>query len=188
MCLSPLYHSTSRITLRRFIRSRACTTSLLSSTASRRSTVRAASRGYSPKMRLASSTARASVSWSGLFITARNSTKPGFKIGGGIFVPLWALRFFVSEAIATSRALCPQPRRGLQTPARLGPAPPEHGWRRGRISLRHTGARFMEHALEILAALFVVIAIAGFVVVRALLRGPREKREMRSVHSKRRPF
>jgi len=59
-------HSTSRITLRRFIRSRACTTSFLSSTARRCSTVRAASRGpgsiYSPRMRLASSTARISVS------------------------------------------------------------------------------------------------------------------------------
>jgi hypothetical protein len=59
-------HSTSRITLRRFIRSRACTTSFLSSTARRCSTVRVASRGpgsiYSPRMRLASSTARISVS------------------------------------------------------------------------------------------------------------------------------
>ena len=48
----------------------------------------------------------------------------------------------------------------------------------------------MEHALEILAALFVVIAIAGFVIARALCiwRGPRERREMKSDHSKRRPF
>ncbi len=45
-------------------------------------------------------------------------------------------------------------------------------------------------ALEILAALFVVIAIAGFVIARALCiwRGPRERREMKSDHSKRRPF
>src|SRR3984893_7163402 len=50
---------------RRFIRSRACTTSFLSSTAKRCSTVRVTSRGpsiYSPRMRLASSTARMSVS------------------------------------------------------------------------------------------------------------------------------
>ena len=115
------FHSTNHITLRRFVRSSACMTSFLSSTANRRSTVRAASRGYSPKMRLASSTARMSVSWSGLFITVRNSTKPGFKIGGGIFVPFLALRFFVSEAVATSRALCQQPRRGLQTPRTVRP-------------------------------------------------------------------
>ena len=60
------FHSTSRITRRRFIRSRACTTSFLSSTARRCSTVRVASRGpgsiNSPRMRLASSTARISVS------------------------------------------------------------------------------------------------------------------------------
>jgi hypothetical protein len=72
-------HSASRNTLRRFIRSRACTTSFLSSTARRCSTVRVASRGpgsiYSPRMRLASSTARISVSWSGLFMTARKSTE-----------------------------------------------------------------------------------------------------------------
>jgi hypothetical protein len=63
-------HSTSRITLRCFIRSRACTTSFLSSTANRLCTVRAASRCpgsmYSPRMRLASSTARKRVSWSGV--------------------------------------------------------------------------------------------------------------------------
>jgi hypothetical protein len=63
-------HSTSRITLRCFIRSRACTTSFLSSTANRLCTVRAASRCpgsmYSPRMRLASSIARKSVSWSGV--------------------------------------------------------------------------------------------------------------------------
>jgi hypothetical protein len=79
------FHSTSRITLRRFIRSRACTTSFLSSTARRCSTVLVASRGprsiYSPRMRLASSTARISVSWSGLFMTARNSTE-GESSGG----------------------------------------------------------------------------------------------------------
>ena len=40
-----------------------------------------------------------------------------------------ALRFYASEAIATSRAFCPQPRR-LIKPARLGQAPPEHGGRR----------------------------------------------------------
>ena len=52
--------STSRSTLRRFNRSRACTTSLLSSTVSSRCTVPAAScwpgSMYSPRMRLASST------------------------------------------------------------------------------------------------------------------------------------
>ncbi len=83
-------HSTSRITRRRFIRSSAWTISGLSSTASRRSTVRVASRGpgsmYSPRMRLASSTARIRVSWSGFFIAARNSTN---RIQGsrGQFVP-----------------------------------------------------------------------------------------------------
>src|SRR5258708_30702354 len=65
-------HSTNRITLRRLIRSSACTTSFRSSTASSRSTVRVASRGpgsmYSPKIRLASSTARISVPWSGVVI------------------------------------------------------------------------------------------------------------------------
>jgi phage-related protein len=59
-------HSTSRITLRRLIRSRACTTSFLSSMPKSPSTVRVASRGpgsiYSPRRRLASSTARMSVS------------------------------------------------------------------------------------------------------------------------------
>jgi hypothetical protein len=87
-----LDHSTSRITLRRFIRSRACTTSFLSSTARRRSTVRVASRGpgsmYSPRMRLASSTARMSVSWSGLFITATQLHRTGNQTGEGIFVPV----------------------------------------------------------------------------------------------------
>jgi len=70
-------HSTSRITLRRFIRLSACTTSFLSSTASRRCTVRVGSHCpgsmYSPRMRLASSMARRTVSWSGLFMTPRNS-------------------------------------------------------------------------------------------------------------------
>jgi hypothetical protein len=74
MCLSPLDHSTSRITRRRFTRSSARITSFRSSTARRRSTVRFASRGpgstYSPRMRLASSTARIRISWSGLFIAA----------------------------------------------------------------------------------------------------------------------
>jgi hypothetical protein len=46
---SPSFHSTSRITLRRLIRSSACTTSLLSSTASRRSTVRFESPRYPPR-------------------------------------------------------------------------------------------------------------------------------------------
>src|SRR5258706_346647 len=35
---------------------------------------------YSPRMRLASSIARRTVSWSGLFITPSNSTEQGFKI------------------------------------------------------------------------------------------------------------
>jgi hypothetical protein len=61
---------------------------------------------------------------------------------------------------------------------------------RDGAGLRHIGARSMEHALEILTALFLVIAIAGFVIARALCiwRGPRERREMKSDHSKRRPF
>ena len=117
-------HSTNRITRRLFIRSSAWTISGLSSTASRRSTVRAASRGYSPKMRLASSTARASVSWSGLFITVRNSTKPGFKIGGGIFVPLWRCGF-LSRRLSRRVARYVNSRVGAsRPPARLGPAPP----------------------------------------------------------------
>jgi hypothetical protein len=80
------HHSTNRITLRRFIRSSASTTSFLSSTASRRSTVRVASRRpgsmYSPRMRLASSTARMTVSWSGLFM-ARHTTRKNrpFNLG-----------------------------------------------------------------------------------------------------------
>src|SRR2546429_7364546 len=86
----PLYHSTSRITLRRFMRSRACTTSLLSSTASRRSTVCFASPRYSPKMRLASSTARMMVSWSGLFMTVRQLHEIGNQDGGRISFPFGA--------------------------------------------------------------------------------------------------
>jgi hypothetical protein len=85
-----LCHSTSRRTLRIFIRSSACTTSLLSSTTSRRSTVRVASRcsgpTYSPRMRLASSMARRTVSWSGLFITAHNS-RTGIQADARGFVP-----------------------------------------------------------------------------------------------------
>jgi hypothetical protein len=85
-----LCHSTSRSTLRIFIRSSACTTSLLLSTTSRRSTVRVASRcpgsTYSPRMRLASSTARRTVSWSGLFITVHNS-RTGIQADARGFVP-----------------------------------------------------------------------------------------------------
>ena len=69
-----LGHSTNRMTRRRFNRSSAWMTSFRSRMASRRSTVRVASRGpgsmHSPKMRRASSTARTSVSWSGLFMPA----------------------------------------------------------------------------------------------------------------------
>ncbi len=71
-------HSTNRITLRRFVRSSACTTSFLSSSISKRSTVRIASCGpgsiNSLRMRLPSSMARMSMrmSWSGLFISVRN--------------------------------------------------------------------------------------------------------------------
>jgi len=73
-----LGHSTSRITLRRFVRSSACTTSFLSSSISKRSTVRIASCGpgsiNSLRMRLPSSMARIRMrmSWSGLFISVRN--------------------------------------------------------------------------------------------------------------------
>jgi hypothetical protein len=42
---------------------------------------------YSPKMRRASSTARTIVSWSGLFITARNSNGTGIQARAGEFVP-----------------------------------------------------------------------------------------------------
>jgi hypothetical protein len=118
------FHSTSRITLRRFIRSRACTTSFLSSTARRRSTVRVASRGpgsmYSPRMRLASSRARRTVSWSGLFMTPRNSLELGFKVKEEFSFPL-AVRFNAPEAVAISRALSRQPRPvSVKAPARLG--------------------------------------------------------------------
>jgi hypothetical protein len=75
-----LAHSTSRITLRRFVRSSACTTSFLSSSISKRSTVRIESYGpgsiNSLRMRLPSSMARMSMrmSWSGsgLFISVCN--------------------------------------------------------------------------------------------------------------------
>ena len=127
------FHSTSRITLRRFIRSRACTTSLLSSTASRRSTVRFASPRYSPKMRLASSTARMMVSWSGLFMTVRNSTKAARLETN--FRSRLAVRFYVSEAnAAVARSV--HSRVGLIKPARLGPASHEHGWRRAAPDYR----------------------------------------------------
>ena len=116
MCLSPLYHSTSRITLRRFIRSRACTTSLLSSTASRRSTVRFASPRYSPKMRLASSTARMMVSWSGLFMTVRQLYEIGIQDGGRIF--LWRCGF-MSRKLNATVARSVYSRVGLIKPARL---------------------------------------------------------------------
>ena len=129
MRLSPLYHSTSRITLRRFIRSRACTTSLLSSTASRRSTVRFASPRYSPKMRLASSTARMMVSWSGLFMTVPNSTKAGIKTGGKFSFQFGAAVLCLGDYRDPSCILS-YSRVGLIKPARLGPASHEHGWRR----------------------------------------------------------
>jgi hypothetical protein len=99
------FHSTSRITLRRFIRSRACTTSLLSSTASRRSTVRFASPRYSPKMRLASSTARMMVSWSGLFMTVRQLHEIRIQDGGRIFVPVWRCGFMSRRLTRQSRVL-----------------------------------------------------------------------------------
>ena len=60
---------------------------------------------YSPKMRLASSTARMMVSWSGLFITVRNSTKAARLETN--FRSRLAVRFYVSETIATRRAFCP---------------------------------------------------------------------------------
>jgi hypothetical protein len=117
------FHSTSRITLRRFIRSRACTTSLLSSTASRRSTVRFASPRYSPKMRLASSTARMMVSWSGLFMTVRQLHEIRIQDGGRIFVPVWRCGFMSRRLTRQSRFLS-YSRAGLIKPAWLGPATP----------------------------------------------------------------
>ena len=87
-----LSHSTSRITLHRFVRSSACTTSFLSSSISKRSTVRIASLGpgsiNSFRMPLASSMARMriSMSWSVLFM--------GFvpiQVFGGTRSPHWSL-------------------------------------------------------------------------------------------------
>ena len=118
MCLSPLYHSTRRITRRRFMRSRACTRSLLSSTARRRSTVRFASPRYSPKMRLASSTARMMVSWSGLFMTVRQLYEIGIQDGGRIFVPLWRCGF-MSRRLNATVARSGHSRVGLINPGRL---------------------------------------------------------------------
>jgi len=103
MCLSPLYHSTSRITLRRFIRSSACTRSLLSSTASRRSTVRFASPRYSPKMRLVLNGANDGIVVGIIHNGTQLLQNPNSRLGTNFRSPL-ALRFYVSEAIAISRA------------------------------------------------------------------------------------
>ena len=82
--------STNRSSLRFCIRSSAKSTSLLSSIANRRSTVRVGSRGpgamYSPKTRLASSNARSRVSWSVVHGTHNSLT--GFKRAPDNFVPL----------------------------------------------------------------------------------------------------
>ena len=115
------FHSTSRITLRRFIRSSECTTSLLSSTASRRSTVRFASPRYSPKMRLASSTARMMVSWSGLFMTVTQLHESGDQDWRQIFVPVWCCGF-MSRRLSRPVAHSIHSRVGLIKPARLGRA------------------------------------------------------------------
>jgi hypothetical protein len=53
---------------------------------------------------LASSMARRTVSWSGLFMTPRNSLELRFKIKEEFSFPL-AVRFNASEAVAISRAL-----------------------------------------------------------------------------------
>jgi hypothetical protein len=76
-------------------------TSLLSSTASRRSTVRFASPRYSPKMRLASSTARMMVSWVGI---VHDSHSPPLRIKErpGRFVP--AARCRMAKVIDPSPA------------------------------------------------------------------------------------
>ena len=50
-------------------------------------------------------------------MTVRNSTKRGFKIGEEFSFPL-ALRFYVSETIAISRAFCPQPASDSLRPPR----------------------------------------------------------------------
>ena len=106
-----------------FGQSSACRTSFLSSTANGRSTARVASRGpgsmYSPRMRLASSTARISVSWSGLFITARLN-RIGIQDWDGILVPPWRCNF-MSRRLSSSRALCPQAASDSLSPARFRP-------------------------------------------------------------------
>jgi hypothetical protein len=79
-------YSTSRSVRRRFMRSRARTTTSLSRTANSRCTVWVASRGpgamYSPRMRLASSIAFKTVSSSGVFIvhTYNVRTQPGNEL------------------------------------------------------------------------------------------------------------
>ena len=93
------FHSTNRITLRRFVRSSACMTSVLSCTANRRSTVRDASRGYSPKMRLASSTARMSVSWSGLFLAGIQAQAGGVRSGGPMVILPIRVKYTLDVAV-----------------------------------------------------------------------------------------
>ena len=88
---------------------------------------------YSPKMRLASSTARMMVSWSGLFMTVRSSTKAGIKLEAN-FRSRLVLRFYVSETIATRRAFYPQPCRIIK-PARLGRASHQAWMASGRTKI-----------------------------------------------------
>jgi hypothetical protein len=105
-------YSTRRIARRRVNRSSACTTSSLSSTASRRCTVSVAScwlgSMYSPRMRLASSTARTSVSWSGV-LKAKQLHRTEIQSQSSRFVPRHAI----------SQKKRPQPRDQLK-PSKSG--------------------------------------------------------------------
>ena len=109
------HQSTSRITLRRFIRSSASTTSFLSSTTSRRSTVRVASAparlNVFPKDApsvLKGSQNRLLV---GTIHDVRNSLNRTDSRLGRSFRSSLALRFNVSETVAISRALGRKPHR-----------------------------------------------------------------------------
>jgi hypothetical protein len=111
------FHSTSRITLPRFVRSSACTTSFLSSSISKRSTVRIASLGpgsiNSLRMRLASSMARMRISmcWSGLFM----GLVPIRVWGAFHFItrsPHWSLS--ASGVPKATKEIAPSPSRWLR--------------------------------------------------------------------------
>jgi hypothetical protein len=126
--LSIGFHSTSRITLRRFIRSRACTTSFLSSTASRRSnrSGSVARPGLNVFPKDAPSVLKRSQNrlLVGTIHDVRNSLNRTDSRLGRSFRSSLALRFNVSATVAISRALGRQPRRirGRHYAARSGAA------------------------------------------------------------------